>query len=55
MSFLSAHKTKENKDEIHYDGIKTYRYRSLPIPKGGGWYLAFPTVKELKKFFKMKK
>ncbi|MEO5635388.1 MAG: alpha/beta fold hydrolase, partial [Candidatus Paceibacterota bacterium] len=34
-----------------HDGVKAYRYRSLPIPKSGGWYLAFPTVGELKKVF----
>ena len=48
--FITA-KTKRNNDEDHQHGVKTYRYRSLPIPKGGGWYLAFPTVRELKKVF----
>jgi glycosyltransferase involved in cell wall biosynthesis len=52
--FITA-KTKENKDEHHKHGVKTYRFRSLPIPKGGGWKLAFPTVGELKKVFKEEK
>ena len=52
--FIGA-KTKENKDEIHNHGVKTYRFRSLPIPKGGGWHLAFPTVSELKKIFQDEK
>ena len=52
--FIGA-KTKENKDESHGHGVKTYRYRSIPIPKGGGWYLAFPTVRELKKVFQEEK
>jgi len=52
--FIAA-KTKENKDENHEHGVKTYRYRSIPIPKGGGWKLAFPTVAELKKVFREEK
>lgn len=44
-------KSKEHKENSHHDAIKTYRYRSLPIPKSGGWNLAFPTTKELKKVF----
>ena len=52
--FIGA-KTKENKDESHGHGVKTYRYRGIPIPKGGGWYLAFPTVRELKKVFQEEK
>ena len=52
--FVGA-KTKENKDESHKHGVKTYRFRGLPIPKGGGWYLAFPTVRELKKVFQEEK
>lgn len=48
--FIGA-RTKENKDESHEHGVTTYRYRSIPLPKGGGWKLAFPTVKELKEIF----
>jgi glycosyltransferase involved in cell wall biosynthesis len=49
--FIGA-KSREHKNHSYNDGIKAYRYRSLPVPKSGGWYLAFPTVKELKKVFK---
>ena len=49
--FIGA-KSKEHKNHSFHDGIKAYRYRSLPVPKSCGWYLAFPTVKELKKVFK---
>ncbi len=48
--FIGA-RSKEHKDHNHHHGIKTYRYRSIPVPKSGGWHLAFPTVKELKKVF----
>ena len=48
--FIGA-RSKEHKDHSHHDGIKAYRYRSLPVPKSGGWNLAFPTVAELKKVF----
>ena len=48
--FIGA-RDDEYKDHSDHDGIKAYRYRSIPIPKGGGWHLAFPTVKELKKVF----
>ena len=46
--FIAA-RLKEHKDHSYHDGIKAYRYRGLPVPKSGGWRLAFPTVKELKK------
>jgi glycosyltransferase involved in cell wall biosynthesis len=48
---------RTNKNKIHgvHHGIKTYLYRSIPLPKSGGWYLAFPTVKELKKIFREEK
>ena len=52
--FIGA-RSKEHKDHSHHHDIKTYRYRSIPVPKSGGWYLAFPTVKELKKIFKEEK
>ena len=48
--FIAA-KNKEHKANSIHDGIKTYRYRSLPVPKSGGWNVALPTVKELKKVF----
>ncbi len=48
--FIAA-RSKEHKKHSYHDGIKAYRYRSLPVPKSCGWYLAFPTVKELKKVF----
>lgn len=52
--FIGA-KSKEHKGHSEHDGIKAYRYRSIPIPKSGGWSLAFPSVKELKKVFKEEK
>lgn len=48
--FIGA-RSKEHPDHSVHDGIKAYRYRSLPVPKSGGWNLAFPTIKELKKVF----
>ncbi len=48
--FIGA-RSKEYKDHSEHHGIKTYRYPSLPVPKSGGWNLAFPTVEELKKVF----
>jgi glycosyltransferase involved in cell wall biosynthesis len=48
--FIGA-KSKEHRGHSQHGEIKAYRYRSLPIPKSGGWYTAFPTVKELKKVF----
>ena len=52
--FIGA-QSKEHQDHSEHYGIKTYRYRSLPVPKSGGWNLAFPTVKELKKVFQEEK
>lgn len=46
--FIGA-KNKEDRTHGHVQGIKTYRHRSLPLPKSGGWHLAFPTVGEIKK------
>jgi len=35
------------------DGIKTYRFRSILVPKAEGkFYLTFPTIKEAKKVFR---
>lgn len=52
--FIAA-RSQEHKDNSYHNGIKTYRFRSLPIPKSGGWNLAFPMVRELKKIFQEKK
>ncbi|MSU44715.1 glycosyltransferase [Candidatus Nomurabacteria bacterium] len=52
--FIGA-KSAEHKNHSHHENIKAYRYRSLPVPKSGGWNLAFPTVKELKKVFQEEK
>lgn len=48
--FIGA-RAKEHKNNDYYEGIRLYHYRSIPIPKSGGWCLAFPTIKELKKVF----
>ena len=48
--FIGA-RLKEHRGHSYHHDIKAYRYRSLPVPKSGGWYLAFPTVGELKKIF----
>jgi len=52
--FVGA-RSKEHKDHSHHHDIKAYRFRSIPLPKSGGWHMAFPTVKELKKVFKEEK
>ncbi len=52
--FIGA-RSKEHKDHSYHHGIKAYRYRGIPVPKSGGWHLAFPTVKELKKIFQEEK
>lgn len=44
-------KSSEHRENSFHNNIKTYRFRSIPIPKSGGWCLAFPTVNELKKIF----
>lgn len=48
--FIGA-RSKEEKKHGYHDGIKTYRFRSIPVPKSCGWNLAFPTVAELVKIF----
>ena len=45
--FIGA-KLKEHRMHHEYEGMKVYRFRSIPLPKSGGWYTAFPTVRELK-------
>ncbi len=52
--FIGARST-EHREHSHHDGSKAYRFRSIPVPKSGGWNLAFPTVKELKKIFQDEK
>lgn len=52
--FIGA-KSKKCKEHGHHDDIKTYRFRSIPIPKSGGWNMAFPTIRELKKVFQEEK
>lgn len=52
--FIGAHGT-EHKNNTHHDGIRIHSYRGLPVPKGGGWHFAFPTVNELKKVFEDEK
>jgi len=52
--FIGA-RNAEHKSHSEHHGIKTYRYRSLPVPKSNGWYLALPTVRELKKVFQEEK
>ncbi len=49
--FIGA-RSKENKTHSYHEGVKAYRFRSIPVPKSSGWHLAFPTVNELKKIFK---
>ena len=52
--FIGARGT-EHKNISHHDGIRVHGFRGFPVPKGGGWYFALPTVKELKKVFKEEK
>jgi glycosyltransferase involved in cell wall biosynthesis len=53
--FIGARAVHKNKTGGIEHGIKSYLYRSILIPKSGGWHLAFPTVKELKKVFQEEK
>lgn len=48
LIFIGA-RDKLNRENNFYHRMKTYRYRSVPLPKSGGWYLAFPTTAEIKK------
>lgn len=45
--FIGA-RTKEKPVHDYYYDMKAYRFRSIPLPKSGGWHLAFPTIKEVK-------
>lgn len=49
--FIAA-RSEEHKEHSFHNGIKTYRFRSIPIPKSDGWNLAFPTIRELVDIFK---
>jgi glycosyltransferase involved in cell wall biosynthesis len=49
--FIAA-RSEEHKEHSFHNGIKTYRFRSIPIPKSDGWNLAFPTIRELVEIFK---
>lgn len=46
--FIGA-RSKENPVHNEHHGMKAYRFRSIPLPKSGGWHLAFPTTQEVKK------
>ncbi|MBI5005418.1 MAG: glycosyltransferase, partial [Candidatus Lloydbacteria bacterium] len=51
LIFIAA-KSPQNPRDGYYDGIKVYRFRSIPLPKAEKqFYIAFPTSKELKKIF----
>jgi 1,2-diacylglycerol 3-alpha-glucosyltransferase len=52
--FIGA-RSKEHKNDSFHDGVKAYRFRSIPVPKSSGWHLAFPTTSELKKIFREEK
>lgn len=46
--FIAA-KSKEYPTHDYHHEMKAYRFRSIPLPKSGGWCLAFPTIGEVKK------
>lgn len=46
--FISA-RLKEYPENAYFQGTKVYRFRSIPLPKSGGWATAFPTINEIKK------
>lgn len=52
--FIGA-KSKEHRTHGEYQGMKSYRFRSIPLPRSGGWQLAFPTVGEIKKVLQKEK
>lgn len=49
--FIGA-RLKGNLSNGFYNGTKVYRFRSINLPKSGGWATAFPTTSEIKKVFK---
>ncbi|OGI95363.1 hypothetical protein A2917_02240 [Candidatus Nomurabacteria bacterium RIFCSPLOWO2_01_FULL_42_17] len=52
--FIGA-RSKDHREHSDYNDIKTYRYRSIPLPKSGGWTMAFPRVNEIKKVLQEEK
>lgn len=52
--FIGA-KSKEHRTHGEYQGMMSYRFRSVPLPRSGGWQLAFPTVGEIKKVLQKEK
>lgn len=46
--FIGA-RSKENPVDDYHHEMKAYRFRSIPLPKSGGWRLALPTIGEAKK------
>lgn len=46
--FIAAQSRKNPTHDYHHE-MKAYRFRSIPLPRSGGWHLAFPTIKEVKK------
>ena len=49
--FIGA-RSKENPVDDYFREMKVFRFRSVPIPKSGGWHTAFPTTNEIKKILK---
>ncbi len=49
--FIGA-RSKENPVDDYFHEMKVFRFRSVPIPKSGGWHTAFPTANEIKKILK---
>ena len=47
---LAARSAKSPRDDYHKD-IKIYRFPSIPLPKSGGWHVAFPSSLAIKKIF----
>ena len=56
LIFISGKPPNNKKDIDVYNGIKTYRFVSLPLPKAHNKFLlAFPSVKKLKEIFSKEK
>lgn len=52
--FIGA-RLKDNQVNDYYQGIKVYRFRSVALPKSGGWCTAFPTITEIKRILQDEK
>lgn len=52
--FIGA-RSKENPTNDYHHEMKVHRFRSIPLPKSGGWHLAFPTIGEIKKILQEEK